>query len=74
MKQRKTVRFPTYNVSLGDAIVVVKDLLDDDTIALQTKILAIEKVANMETHNSVTKDELIHALRWVFEHYDFSEG
>jgi hypothetical protein len=73
MKQRKTVRFPTYNVSLGDAIVVVKDLLDDDTIALQTKILCIEKVAEMETHNSVTKDELIHALRWIFEHYDFSE-
>lgn len=74
LRHKKIVRFPTYNVSLGDAIVIVKELLDDDTIALQTKILAIEKVANMETHNSVTKDELIHALRWIFEHYDFSEG
>lgn len=37
----------------------------------QTKVIAIEKVANMETHNSVSKDKLIHALRWLYEHYDF---
>ena len=56
---------------MGDAIVIVKEFLDDDTIALQTKVLAIEQVENMVTHNSVTKDELVHALRWMFEHYDF---
>lgn len=67
----KIKRFPTYNVSLGEAIAIIKFGLDADTIALPSKVIAIEKVANMPTHNSVTKDELIKALRWLFEHYDF---
>lgn len=68
--------FPTYNVSLGDAIVIVKRCLNDDGVELESKLLAIEKVTNMETHNSITKDDLIKSLRWLFEHYDFqgSEG
>ena len=67
----KPIRFPTYNVSIGDAWVIVKERLDDDTIALPSKLLAIEKIARMETHNSITKDDLVHALRWLFDHYDF---
>lgn len=68
---KKVVQFPTYNVSLGDAVRIVSFHLDDESIALQTKVIAIEKVANMETHNSVNKDYLIRALRWLFAHYDF---
>ena len=68
---KKVVEFPTYNVSLGQAVAIVKHKLDDDTIALQTKMISIETVANMETHNGITKDEIIHALRWIFETYDF---
>ena len=68
---KKVVAFPTYNVSLGDAVRIVSFHLDDESISLQTKVIAIEKVANMETHNSVSKDKLIHALRWLFEHYEF---
>ena len=67
----KPIRFPTYNVNIGDAYMIVKYHLDDPNIALQSKIIAIEKVANMETLNGVTKDELQHALQWMFEHYDF---
>lgn len=67
----KTIRFPTYNINIGDAYMIVKYHLDDDTIALQSKVLAIEKVANMETLNGVTKDELQNALKWLFNHYDF---
>ena len=52
------VKFPTYTVSLGDAWEIVKHRLDDETIAIQSKVLAIEKIANMETHNSITKDVL----------------
>lgn len=70
-KKDKVVAIPTYNVSLGQAVGIVKSGLDDDTIALQTKVLAIEKVANMETHNSITKDDLVNALRWLYKHYDF---
>lgn len=67
----KTVQFPGYNVSLGEAVGIVKYGLNTDDIALQSKVIAIEKVANMETHNSVTKDDLVGALRWLYEHYAF---
>ena len=67
----KPIQFPTYNVSLGEAWSIVKHRLDDDTIAIPTKVLAIEKIARMETHNSITKDDLIRSLRWLFDHYDF---
>ena len=69
----KTIRFPSYNVSLSEAILIVEGHLDDDSIALQSKLIAISKVAEMETHNSIKKDDLVHALRWLFEHYDFGE-
>lgn len=69
--KNKRIQFPTYNVNLGDACVIVKDCLDDETIAFPSKVIAIEKVARMETHNSITKDDLIRCLRWLFDHYDF---
>lgn len=71
---KKVINFPSYNVTLGEAILIVKHHLDDDNIALQSKVIAIDMVANMETHNSVSKQELIRALRWMFEHYDFEVG
>lgn len=67
----RTIEFPTDNVSIGDAWSIVKFRLDDPDISICTKLLAIEQVAEMETHNSVTKEELVGALRWVFRHFDF---
>lgn len=67
----RTIEFPTNNVSIGDAWAIVKLRLDDPDISIRTKLLAIEQVAEMETHNSVTKEELVGALRWVFRHFDF---
>ena len=63
---------PIPNASLAFAIAVVKFDLEANDIDLSTKVAAIERVASMETHNSVTKDELVNALRWLFDHYDFS--
>ena len=74
MAEKKMVRFPSYNVSLCEAIEIVKRDLDSPAFAYETKLLAIEKVANMETHNCITKDDLVGALRWIFEHYEFGEG
>ena len=71
LRVAKTIQFPTYNINLGDACLIVKNHLDDDSIAFPSKLLAIEKIARMETHNSITKDDLVHALRWLFDHYDF---
>lgn len=42
-------------------------------VPYKTRVLAIDHVAKMETHNSVTKAELVAALRWLFAHYDFEE-
>jgi hypothetical protein len=67
----KVIRFPTYNVTIGEAWNIVKFRLNDETIAIQSKVIAIEKVARMETLNSIRKDELQNALRWLFDHYDF---
>ena len=67
---KKTVRFPSFNVSLSDAIEIAKYHLNDPDIAMQSKVMAIEKVAEMETHNSITKNDLVGALRWIYEHYD----
>ena len=44
---KKTVRFPSFNVSLPDAIEIVKYHLDDPDIAMQSKVMAIEKMAEM---------------------------
>lgn len=67
------IPFPTFNISLGQAVSIVKTGLDDESIPYKTRVLAIDHVAHMETHNSVTKDKLVAALRWLFDHYDFEE-
>ena len=67
----KPIQFPTYNVNFGDAWLIVKEHLDDESIAIPSKVIAIEKIARMETHNSIKKDDLIHCLRWLFDHYEF---
>lgn len=66
------IPFPcTGNLSLGQAAGIFKYRMDDETVPIWAKILAIEKVASFETLNGVTKDELQHALRWIFEYYQF---
>lgn len=65
------LKFPTDNVSLPQAIGIVKAHLYDEDVSFKSRVLAVKKVANMETHNSVTKEELVRALRWMFENYEF---
>lgn len=66
------IPFPcTGNLSLGQAVGIFKYRMDDETVPIWAKVLSIEKVAALETLNSITKDELKHALQWLFEHYDF---
>lgn len=66
------IPFPcTGNLSLGQAADIFKYRMDDETVPIWAKVLAIEKIASSETLNGVTKDELQHALRWMFENYQF---
>ena len=71
MADDKLIRFPTYNISLTEEIEIVKHRLYDETVPLQTIVCAIERVAEMETHNSISKNDLVNALRWLYEHYEF---
>lgn len=61
----------TGNLSLGQATEIFKYRMGDETVPIWAKVLAIEKIAAFETLNSITKDELKHAIQWIFEHYDF---
>lgn len=58
-------------LSLGQAVGIFKYRMDDETVPIWEKVIAIEKVASFETLNGITKDELQHALQWLFEHYQF---
>lgn len=66
------IPFPcTGNLSLGQAAEIFKYHLADETVPIWAKVLAIEKIAALETLNGVTKNELQHALQWLFQHYQF---
>lgn len=70
----KVVQFPSYHIIPAEAWEIVKYRLDDQSIELRSKILAIEMIARFGTLNSITKDELQACLRWLFDHYDFEGG
>ena len=61
----------TGNLSLEQATEIFKYRMDDETVPIWAKVLAIEKISALETLNGVTKDELQHAIRWIFEYYQF---
>ena len=63
--------YETRKITLPIAVAIVKDRLSDDSISLETKTIAINMVAEMETHNSISKDNLIGALKFLFDNYDF---
>lgn len=70
--REKLIHFiPMHKMTYGEAWEIVKLRLDDDSLPIPTKVTAIEMISRMETLNSITKDELQKALRWLFDHYDF---
>lgn len=51
----------------GEAAAIIKDIHSD--MDPERKLAAIQEVVDMETHNSVTKQDLIGCLRWLVEDY-----
>lgn len=50
----------------------IKEILNNissDEIDPEDKLLAIEEVTEMETHNSITKRQIINALDWLINEY-----
>lgn len=66
-----TIRFKPNDISQKQAIEIVCGGLQDPIIHQETKVMAIQKVAEMGTHNYVTKADLVAALRWLFGQYEF---
>ena len=67
------IPFPhTGNISTGQAVGIFKYRLADETVPIWAKVIAIEKIVAFETLNGITKDELQHALQWLFKHFDFN--
>lgn len=52
----------------GAAIAIIRDIYTDD-VDPEDKLMAINEVVDLETHNSIKKQELILALKWVLEEY-----
>ena len=57
----------------AQALKIVKYSLKSSDVTIIEKTKAIQRVAEMRTHDNLTKADLIFALRWLFRHYDFLE-
>lgn len=56
-------------MTLGEACAVFRKI-KDDKYSVEEKVLAIYIVSNMETHNSITKKEMLEVIDWLL-HTDF---
>lgn len=50
------------------AMAIFKNIHDNETDP-EDKLTSISEILDMETHNSITKQELLEALRWLIEEY-----
>lgn len=61
-------------MTLGDAYIIFQNI-ESDKISTEEKAVAIHKIINMETHNSVTKAMMLKVIRWLLElSFDIQEG
>lgn len=71
MDDKNMMEFQCLHLGHGKAYEIVKFHMDKPDFSVPMKTLAIEKVARMETHNGITKDDLVKCLRFLFDYYDF---
>lgn len=53
---------------LGRAVEIVKNIHTDE-VEPEEKLTAIQDICMLETHNSISKSDLIECLRWLVEEY-----
>ena len=59
-------------MKIGYARAVFEDI-NSDKYSEYEKAMAIYRVINMETHNSVTKASMLEAIRWLWDkHFEFN--
>lgn len=70
IKIPRKVNAGTMNIGAAFAIFTQ---LDSSRFTIEEKIAAIDIVAHAATLNSIKKDYLKAALRWLFDTFDFEE-
>ena len=55
-------------MNAGKAAAIFKDIHNEET-EVEDKLAAIQNVSSWDTHNSITKKEMVEALRWLIEEY-----
>ena len=53
-------------MTLGRALAIF-EFIDESEVSIDDKALAIYKVLNMETHNSVTKQSMLKVIAWLWD-------
>lgn len=70
------IKFPTIQMDDETAVNIVKHsltYLDGDGLTYDAMTYAIERVATLdEACSRLSNAELQHALRWLFDHYNFT--
>lgn len=56
-----------------EAYMIFNDI-ENDKYSENEKIIAVYVIMNMETHNSITKADMLNAVRWMWNlHYEVEE-
>lgn len=70
------IKFPTIQMDDETAVNIVKHsltYLEGDGLTFEAMTYAIERVATLdEACSRLSNAELQHALRWLFDHYNFT--
>lgn len=70
------IKFPTIQMDDETAMNIVKHgltYLEGDGLTFEAMTYAIERVATLdEACSRLSNAELQHALRWLFDHYNFT--
>ena len=55
-------------MNIGKATAIFKDIHNEET-EVEDKLTAIQDVSGWETHNGITKIEMMEVIRWLIEEY-----
>ena len=55
-------------MNVGKAAAIFKNIYNEET-EVEDKLTAIQDVSGWETHNGITKKEMMEVIRWLIEEY-----
>ena len=62
-------------MTTAQAILIFRDIKNPARASISEKALAIYHVCHMPTHNSITKDEILDVLWWLWDqHFEMNDA